>query len=131
MGMPSSNIFGSIVGAPSSYTEEGPPERIIPSGLLLCISSSAFSGGVITTGAPSCLILLPMRCVVCEPKSTISTITYRIISAKCLQVQAGFFNFLPQFLQYLRLFLKFSSYGYRVREHGKKKENRFLTFDRG
>jgi len=40
VGMPSSKIFVSIFGAPSTYTDAGPPERISAIGFLRRISST-------------------------------------------------------------------------------------------
>lgn len=47
-GMPASNRARSIRGAPSSYTEDGPPERMIALGCLASISSTGIELGTIS-----------------------------------------------------------------------------------
>lgn len=39
-GMPVSNKAGSTFGAPSAYTDAGPPERMIAAGCMATISST-------------------------------------------------------------------------------------------
>ena len=39
VGRPSSRIAGSAAGASESYTDEGPPERMMPSGFRAWISA--------------------------------------------------------------------------------------------
>ena len=47
-GVPLVNIDGSIDGAPSAYTEDGPPERMIALGPLASISATGMSWGTIS-----------------------------------------------------------------------------------
>src|SRR5919202_4835422 len=61
-GMPSSNRRGSICGAPSAYTDAGPPERIsacglrarTASGVIVCGTSSEYTRHSRTRRAISC-----------------------------------------------------------------------------
>src|SRR5579871_1676267 len=73
VGMPSSKIRGSALGAPSAYTDAGPPERIsasgfrarISSGLARCETSSEYTRASRTRRAISCEY--------CPPKSITRT----------------------------------------------------------
>lgn len=47
-GTPASKIARSSCGAPSSYTEDGPPERMIALGFLASISSTGIELGTIS-----------------------------------------------------------------------------------
>ncbi len=47
-GTPASNRERSRVGAPGSYTDEGPPERMMAAGFLASISSTGMELGTIS-----------------------------------------------------------------------------------
>ncbi len=47
-GTPASNSARSSCGAPSSYTEEGPPDRMIAFGFLASISATGMVDGTIS-----------------------------------------------------------------------------------
>jgi hypothetical protein len=58
MGIPKLNISLSIVGAFSSYTLAGEPEKIIPAGFLFIISEIGALHGIISEYTLNSLILL-------------------------------------------------------------------------
>ncbi len=47
-GTPASNSERSMLGAPSAYTEDGPPERMIARGFLASISATGMVDGTIS-----------------------------------------------------------------------------------
>src|SRR4029079_13948476 len=70
-GTPSSRTFGSIFGASFSYTDAGPPERMMPPRSILFATSSARAGGAISHQAPASRTRRAMSCAYCAPRSTI------------------------------------------------------------
>src|SRR3954463_3506666 len=73
VGMPCSKIAGSIRGAPSAYTDAGPPERMIATGLCRRISSS---DARCDTSSEYTRASRTRRAISCEywpPRSTTST----------------------------------------------------------
>src|SRR2546430_17434962 len=69
-GTPSPNTPGSMDGAPSSYTEAGPPERINPTGRLARSSCGVASNGTISEYTWHSRTRRAMSCAYCAPKST-------------------------------------------------------------
>ena len=47
-GTPASNSAGSVRGAPSAYTEDGPPDRMIARGRFASISATGIVCGTIS-----------------------------------------------------------------------------------
>ena len=47
-GTPASKIAGSTEGAPSSYTEDGPPDRMMAAGSLASMSATLMVWGTIS-----------------------------------------------------------------------------------
>src|SRR6516162_6796484 len=64
------NTSVSHGGAFSSYTELGPPDKIIPAGSSLRISSSEVVHGKIAENTPCSLTRRAISCVYCPPKSS-------------------------------------------------------------
>ena len=48
VGTPASNSAGSTCGAPSAYTDDGPPDRIIAAGRRARISATGIVDGTIS-----------------------------------------------------------------------------------
>src|SRR3954469_23650995 len=72
-GMPSSRSSERSFGAPSAYTEAGPPERISPRGSRLRISSTPTVCGSSSLNTPHSRIRRAMSCEYWPPKSRTST----------------------------------------------------------
>ena len=66
-----SRMAGSKVGAPSSDTEFGPPERMIAVGFHARIHSSYRVGGWISENTRASRTRRAINCVNCEPQSRI------------------------------------------------------------
>src|SRR5438477_956198 len=79
-GTPTSNTPGSIPGAPSSFTDAGPPESTRPTGRLARISCGVASKGTISEYTWHSRTRRAMSCAYCAPKSR--TRTGRATSAK-------------------------------------------------
>ncbi len=62
-----SSTAGSTVGAPSSYTEFGPPLRMMPVGFQARIQSAVRVGGWISEYTRASRTRRAMSCVYCEP----------------------------------------------------------------
>src|SRR5262249_35441054 len=71
-GAPSSNTSAVTPGARGSYTLLGPPERMIPLGLLAVISASGVSNGRISQYTRHSRTLRAINWVYCAPKSRIT-----------------------------------------------------------
>jgi hypothetical protein len=69
VGMPSSNSSGLTRGAPSSYTDDGPPERMMPAGAMARMRSSGRLKGWISEYTFCSRTRRAMSWVYCEPKS--------------------------------------------------------------
>src|ERR1044071_2445323 len=69
-GTPSSRTFGSMFGAYVSYTDAGPPERMMPPRSIDFAVSSAREGGAISLQAPASRTRRAMSCAYCAPRST-------------------------------------------------------------
>src|SRR3954451_20055856 len=72
-GMPSSSSSGSSLGAPSAYTDAGPPERISPFGLRRRTSSTPTWCGSSSENTPHSRTRRAMSCEYCPPKSRTTT----------------------------------------------------------
>src|SRR5206468_2952826 len=68
-GNPSSKTFGSAAGASASYTDEGPPERMIPTGEYLRISSILALQGRTAEKTFCSRTRRAISCEYCAPKS--------------------------------------------------------------
>src|SRR6185312_13204830 len=66
-----SRTSAGTVGAPSSYTEFGPPLRMMPVGFHSRTHSADRVGGWISEYTPASRTLRAMSCVNCDPKSRI------------------------------------------------------------
>src|SRR5271165_1455010 len=89
-GTPSSKRPRSSRGAPGAYTDAGPPDRMIPRGLRLAISSSDTLWGSISEKTPQSRTRLAISWLYCPPKSstTISS-TAPVASVRCSAAGAG------------------------------------------
>src|ERR1017187_6802655 len=83
-GTPSFSSLGSAAGASASYTDEGPPERMRPSGFSARISAIGAVQGSTTEKTFSSRIRRAISCVYCEPKSRMT-----IVWVSTLQVWQG------------------------------------------
>src|SRR4051795_9155809 len=72
-GMPSSSSSGRSFGAPSAYTDAGPPLRISPRGWRRRISSSGTVCGSSSLNTPHSRTRRAISCEYCPPKSRTST----------------------------------------------------------
>src|SRR5690349_13887383 len=72
-GMPSSSSSRSSAGAPSSYTEAGPPERITPLGRRRLISPRPTWCGSSSENTPHSRTRRAISCEYCPPKSRTTT----------------------------------------------------------
>lgn len=72
-GTPASKISRSRRGAPSAYTEDGPPERMIAFGLLASISATGMVDGTISLYTRASRTRRAMSWAYCAPKSTTRT----------------------------------------------------------
>ena len=72
--MPSERICGSAAGASSSYTDDGPPERINPIGLSARISAKGAVQGRTTENTFCSRMRRAMSCVYCDPKSRMTIV---------------------------------------------------------
>ena len=70
IGSPDSNTASSGIGASLSLTLAGPPDSIIPFGSCLASSSAVMSYGTSSAYTERSLILLHMRWLYWEPKSS-------------------------------------------------------------
>ena len=66
-GTPSSSRPSSSGGAPSAYTDAGPPDRMIPRGLRRAISSSGTWWGSSSLNTPQSRTLRAISCEYCPP----------------------------------------------------------------
>src|SRR6478672_8940053 len=73
VGMPSPKIFASILGAPSAYTDAGPPERISATGLRRLISSALARYETSSEYTRASRTRRAISCEYCPPRSTTST----------------------------------------------------------
>src|SRR5436305_1255202 len=73
VGMPCSKIAGSIRGAPSAYTDAGPPERMIATGLCQRISSTVARWEISSEYTRASRTRLAISCEYWPPRSTTST----------------------------------------------------------
>src|SRR2546423_469611 len=80
-GMPSSSSLVRSRGAPSAYTDAGPPERISPRGDRRLISSTSIVCGSSSLNTPHSRTRRAMSCEYCPPKSRTSTSSERIAPA--------------------------------------------------
>src|SRR4029077_7851638 len=71
--MPSSKIAVSILGAPSAYTDAGPPERISATGLRRAISSTVDRCEMSSEYTRASRTRRAISCEYCPPRSTTST----------------------------------------------------------
>src|SRR2546430_12938001 len=71
--MPCERTAGEHFGASASYTELGPPERMMPAGSYLRISSTAVVHGRMALKTFCSRILRAMSCVYWPPKSSTTT----------------------------------------------------------
>src|SRR5450830_1259818 len=72
-GTPASNSAGSTDGAPSAYTLDGPPDRMIATGSLARICSTVAVWGTISEYTCASRTRRAMSCAYCAPKSTTRT----------------------------------------------------------
>src|SRR5450432_3004747 len=72
--MPVSNSDASIDGAPSAYTDDGPPERITAAGLRATMSSTDIVCGTISLYTSASRTRRAISWAYCAPKSTTSTV---------------------------------------------------------
>src|SRR5437899_976323 len=72
-GTPMANSSGSAAGAPGSYTDAGPPDRIRAAGLRAASSSTEVSNGAISEYTCASRTRRAMSCAYCAPKSTTRT----------------------------------------------------------
>src|SRR5690242_14322147 len=68
-GTPNSSTAGSAGGASASYTEHGPPDRMIPSGFCARTCSMGAVQGSTTENTFCSRMRRAISCVYCEPKS--------------------------------------------------------------
>src|SRR6185437_16015677 len=68
-GTSSSSMAGSAGGASASYTEHGPPDRMIPSGFCARTCSMGAVQGSTTENTFCSRMRRAISCVYCEPKS--------------------------------------------------------------
>jgi hypothetical protein len=66
-GTPSSSNAASTVGTSASYTDDGPPDRMMPRGAHSRIQSTETVGGWISQYTRSSRTRRAMSCVNCEP----------------------------------------------------------------
>src|SRR6187200_538019 len=72
-GTPSSNRPGSTSGAPSSYTDAGPPESTMPAGRRAATLDAESPCGTISEYTWHSRILRAISCAYCAPRSTTRT----------------------------------------------------------
>src|SRR5690606_18218085 len=72
-GTPASNSAGSTPGAPSAYTLDGPPERMIAAGLLASTCDAEHVCGTISEYTFASRTRRAMSWAYCAPKSTTRT----------------------------------------------------------
>src|SRR5690348_15232487 len=72
-GTPRSRMASSSRGAPSSYTEDGPPESTIPEGRLAATSDAVTVCGTISEYTFASRTRRAISCAYCAPKSTTRT----------------------------------------------------------
>ena len=73
--MPAAKSAGSKVGAPASYTDDGPPERTIAFGFFASISEMGIDEGTISEYTCAWRTRRAMSCAYCAPKSTTKTVS--------------------------------------------------------
>src|SRR5437588_678325 len=74
-GTPASYSATSIDGAPSTCTDAGPPERMIPFGRRASISSKGIVRGTISENTCASRTRRAISCAYCAPKSTTRTVS--------------------------------------------------------
>src|SRR5258708_5534182 len=75
IGTPASKRPAGAAGAPSSYTEAGPPERMIALGRLASISATGMVDGTISLKTRHSRTRRAINCAYCAPKSTTRTVS--------------------------------------------------------
>ena len=73
VGTPASKSDGSTLGAPSAYTDDGPPERISATGRRASISSTGIVWGTISLYTRASRTRRAISWAYCAPKSTTRT----------------------------------------------------------
>src|SRR5215471_12194385 len=74
-GTSTSYSAGSIEGASSTWTDAGPPERMMPFGRRASISDSGIVRGTISEYTCASRTRRAISCAYCAPKSTTSTVS--------------------------------------------------------
>src|SRR5688572_12176993 len=74
-GTPVPYTDGSMVGAPSTWTDFGPPLRMIPLGLRASISDTGMVCGTISEYTCASRTRRAISCAYCAPKSTTRTVS--------------------------------------------------------
>src|SRR5260370_13163055 len=75
IGARASKSTAGAAGAPSSYTEAGPPERMIALGRLASISATGMVDGTISLKTRHSRTRRAINCAYCAPKSTTRTVS--------------------------------------------------------
>src|SRR3954471_19805244 len=75
VGTPASNRPSGTGGAPGSYTEAGPPDKMIAFGRLASISATGMVEGTISLNTLHSRTRRAMSCAYCAPKSTTRTMS--------------------------------------------------------
>ena len=83
-GTPASYSAASIDGAWSTWTDAGPPERMIPFGRRASISSNGIVRGTISEYTCASRTRRAISCAYCAPKSTTSTVSNGGVRPRCL-----------------------------------------------
>jgi hypothetical protein len=73
VGTPRSKTPVSSAGAPVSYTEDGPPDRMMPTGFFAAMSAADAVCGTISLYTPASRTRRAMSWAYCAPKSTTRT----------------------------------------------------------
>ena len=73
-GTPASNSSGPTSGAPSAYTDDGPPDRMMAAGLRSSISPTGMVWGTISLYTRASRTRRAMSWAYWAPKSTTSTV---------------------------------------------------------
>src|SRR5215470_15392919 len=74
-GTPASNRPAGAGGAPSAYTDEGPPDKMIALGRLASISATGIVDGTISEYTWHSRTRRAISCAYCAPKSTTRTVS--------------------------------------------------------
>src|SRR5947209_12843034 len=75
VGTPFSNNAASTCGAPSAYTDDGPPDRMIAFGRLACMSVNGIVDGTISENTRHSRTRRAISWAYCAPKSTTRTVS--------------------------------------------------------